>query len=100
MENAGSSTVSLPSLTVMTMLLYVPTSVPDGRPVKRPVCVSNVAHDGRLRILKLSASPSASLAHGWYWYGTPAVAVAGGRPEMTGGVLFSRSHREAAAAGF
>jgi hypothetical protein len=46
-ENAGSDAVARPSLTVMTMLLEVPTFALVGVPLKRPVEVLKVAQLGR-----------------------------------------------------
>jgi len=61
-ENAGSDTVAMPSLTAITMFECVAAVV--GVPAKRPVEVENVAQDGRLVIENVSAFPLASLAVG------------------------------------
>ena len=44
MVNAASDVLTLPSFTLMMMLLYVPALV--GVPVSLPVVVLNVVHDG------------------------------------------------------
>ena len=51
MLNEAKLALSEPSLTVMTMLLYVRTSPFAGVPVNAPVEVSNEAQDGALDIL-------------------------------------------------
>ena len=61
---AGSCEVTLPSLTLITMLLNVPTLEDVGVPCKRPVVVLNVAQAGRFVIENVNGSPSASLAVG------------------------------------
>jgi hypothetical protein len=63
-ENAGSDAVLRPSLTEITMLLYVRTLLTDGVPRRRPVVVLNVAQDGRLLMENRSVLPSGSLATG------------------------------------
>lgn len=62
--NAGSAVVVLPSLTLMTMSLYVPTLPAPGVPRSRPVASVNVAHAGGFKTENVSESPSASLALG------------------------------------
>ena len=47
MLNAGSDALSRPSLTLITMLLNVPTCALVGVPLRRPVEVLNVAQLGR-----------------------------------------------------
>ena len=64
-ENAGSATFFAPSVTMIAMFEYVPTLAAVGVPLKRPDNVLNVAHAGRLTMLKRSGSPSASRAAGW-----------------------------------
>lgn len=56
-------------------------------PDNRPVVVLNVAQDGRLLMLKVSESPSGSLAVGVNEYDCPATIEVAGDPEMTGGRL-------------
>jgi len=63
--NAGSGVDALPSLTLITMLLYVRMFAAPGVPDKRPVLVSNAAQEGRFAIVKVRGSPSASAAVGW-----------------------------------
>ena len=63
-ENAGSATLAVPSFTEITMFEYVPTFAAAGVPLRRPVHVLKLAHDGRLEIAKRSLSPSGSLAVG------------------------------------
>jgi len=46
MVNGGSEAVAFPSLTVMTMLVYVPTFAVAGVPVKAPEVVLNAAQLG------------------------------------------------------
>jgi hypothetical protein len=46
------------------MFEYVPTCAAVGVPARRPLEVLKVAHDGVLVMLKVSLSPSASLAVG------------------------------------
>ena len=82
---AGRLTVLLPSLTRMTILLCTPAWV--GVPLRRPVPVLKLAHDGLLLMLKLRLSPSASDAHGRKLYQLPAVAVLAGVPPMVGGMF-------------
>ncbi len=65
MLNAGSEALAEPSLTLITMFEYVPTAPVPGVPDSRPVLVLNVAHVGRLAMLKASVLPSGSDAAGW-----------------------------------
>jgi hypothetical protein len=85
MLKGGSDTDLLPSLTEITMLLYVPTLVAPGVPRSRPVAVLHVAHAGWLRIENVSVLPSGSLATGRKTYKLPATTELAGVPEMTGG---------------
>jgi hypothetical protein len=62
--NAGSCAVACPSLTLITMLLYVPTLLAAGVPCNRPVVALNVAHDGAFVIEYVNGLPSGSLAVG------------------------------------
>lgn len=64
MGNMGSEAVAIPSLTVNWILLYVPTSPAPGAPLRRPVEVLKLAQGGLLMMLKVSWSPSGSLAVG------------------------------------
>jgi hypothetical protein len=63
-ENAGSELDSAPSLTRMTMLLYLPTWLADGLPLNVPELELKVAHAGLLLIENLSVVPWASWAAG------------------------------------
>src|SRR5262245_55447922 len=67
-ENAGSETDDLPSLTLITTLPYVWMSAAPGVPRSRPVLSSNAAQLGRFAIANESGSWSASLATGWNVY--------------------------------
>ena len=64
MLKAANEVVVFPSLTLITMLLNVPTLLAVGVPCSRPVVVLNVAHDGAFVIENVNVSPSASLAVG------------------------------------
>jgi hypothetical protein len=64
-ENGASAALAAPSLTVITMLPYVPTAVVGGVPDNRPVDRLNVAHAGTFCAANVSGSPFASLADGW-----------------------------------
>src|SRR5688500_17122743 len=64
-ENAGSDTVSLVSVTEITMPEYTPAAAACGVPDSRPVPVLNVAQLGKFWMLYVSVSPSASAPLGW-----------------------------------
>jgi len=64
MEKGASEAVICPSLTVMTMLANVLISAVVGVPVSAPVALLKLAQEGLFAIVKLSVSPSASLAEG------------------------------------
>src|SRR5690606_25313731 len=83
-ENSGSEALVLPSVTVMRMLLYVPTWFVPGVPSSRPVDVLNDAHPGLFVILNVSVSPSGSFADGVNAYADPTVALVGGVPVIVG----------------
>jgi len=83
--NAGSATLVVPSVTLITMALNAPTFAAAGVPMRRPVAVLNVAHVGRFVIANVSAAPSGSLAVGANEYAVPTVTVVAGVPEITGG---------------
>jgi len=55
--NAGSATLEGPSLTLISMFAYVPTSVLAGVPLSSPVPLLKVAHEGLLMIEKVSVMP-------------------------------------------
>jgi hypothetical protein len=86
-ENAGKDVVALPSLALMTMFAYEPTFVAAAVPDNRPVLALNVAQLGLFVMLKLRASPSASLADGMKVYDCPAVTAVAGAPLMVGALL-------------
>ena len=62
MSNAGSEAEDTPSEAMIITWAYVPAVV--GVPETLPVDVLNVAHDGLLRIERVSALPSGSFAVG------------------------------------
>jgi hypothetical protein len=64
-ENAGNERLTVPSLTLIETLAYVPTWLAVGVPDTPPVEVLNVAQLGALATLKVRVSPSASAAVGW-----------------------------------
>lgn len=82
MENAGSETLVLPSLTLITMFEWVYAAV--GVPFRLPFAVLKVAQDGLFEILKPSVSPSASVAVGVKLYALPACTEVAGVPLMVG----------------
>ena len=63
-EKVGSDADDVPSLTVILIFEYVPTCAVVGIPVRLPVELLKLAHDGLLVIEKLSVLPSASVAVG------------------------------------
>jgi hypothetical protein len=63
-EKAGREAESCPSLAEMTMPPYVPAFDAEGAPLRVPVALSKLAHDGRPAIEKESLEPSGSLADG------------------------------------
>jgi hypothetical protein len=79
--------VVVPSETVMTMPEYVPTFALVGVPVKAPLAVLKLAHDGLPAMLNVSELPSGSDAVGWKEYDDPTVTLVAGVPEITGGRL-------------
>ncbi len=58
--NEDKLAVAVPSLTVITISLYVPTSPLSGVPVNAPVSVAKAAHSGVPVIEYVRASPSSS----------------------------------------
>jgi hypothetical protein len=87
MLNAGSEDVALPSLTLMTMLEYVPTLAACGVPASWPVLVFKIAQDGPLLTENVSVEPLAPLAVGAKLYCLPAVIAVGGEPLIVGPAL-------------
>src|SRR5690242_8533209 len=83
-ENAGSDVVTLPSLTRMTMLSYVPVLTVVGVPLSLPVAPSNSAQAGVLTPENVSVSRSSSAASGVNVYAAPAATVVAGVPEIVG----------------
>ena len=88
-ENAGSDTRLVPSLTEMMMLENVPAFADVGVPESRPVDVLNVAHDGAFWMLNVSVSPFGSEAVGWKLYVAPTLAVVAGVPLMRGALALA-----------
>src|SRR5690606_38372696 len=86
-ENGPSTACSAPSLAAMTMPSYVPTSSSPGSPASSPVDASKLAQAGAFSTLKISVSPSRSDAVGMNAYSVPAATVAGGSPDIDGGVF-------------
>src|SRR5262245_30173685 len=85
MLKAASDALAVPSLTLITMPVVVPTLAWPGVPVSRPVAVSNEAHAGRFVMLNVSVLPSGSEAVGWNEYATPCITDVVGEPEIVGG---------------
>ncbi len=83
--NVGSERDASPSLTLMTIPLYVPTLLADGVPLSRPVLLLKLAHVGRFAIENVSGSPSASLADGVKEKDWSCVTVVVGVPLIDGG---------------
>ena len=82
MENGASDADWLPSLTVIVMLLKVPTFVAAGVPVNAPVDELNVAHAGRLVTVNVSVEVVGPVAFGVNAYGWFAGVMVPGVPEM------------------
>jgi hypothetical protein len=80
--NAGSEALAEPSLTLITMLVKVPTLL--GVPESRPVVVLNTAQLGLFWMENESVLPSASAAFGWKKYATPTIAPVGRMPLIVG----------------
>jgi hypothetical protein len=87
MVKAASAALACPSLTLMMMFANVPALL--GIPLKVPSVVENVAQTGLFWMLKVSASPSGSLAVGVKSYALPTVTEVGGVPEIVGARLVS-----------
>jgi hypothetical protein len=64
MVNADRAALDVPSLTLIMMLEYVPTSAAVGVPLSWPVLVLKVAHEGLLLIEKVSGLPLGSVVVG------------------------------------
>src|SRR5690606_5161096 len=86
-ENAASVALSTPSLTLIVMPSYVPTSPSPGVPDNCPVDGSKRLHTGPFCSENVRMSPSTSSAVGVNEYSVPAATVAGGVPEIVGGVF-------------
>jgi hypothetical protein len=82
--NGVSPALTLPSLTRIWMLEYVPTLAAVGVPESCPVALLNVSHAGRFTTPKVIASPSGSEPVGRKLYVCPTVTEAGGVPLMVG----------------
>jgi hypothetical protein len=85
--NGDRDAVAVPSLTLIWMFEYVPTSPAAGVPWRRPVLVEKVAHEGSLVIENVSGSSSSSFAVGVNEYRMPSRTEVGGVPEIVGGVF-------------
>jgi hypothetical protein len=85
--NTASAALALPSLTLILMFANAPTLLVAGLPLKAPVTLLKLAHEGLLAIVKVSVSWLASEAVGWNEYVAPATTVVIGVPEIVGGVL-------------
>ena len=64
MAKAGRETLVVPSLALMAMFEYVPTSAAVGVPDSSPVAVLKVAQTGVFLMLKASAAPLGSVVAG------------------------------------
>ncbi len=84
---AGSVVLSDPSLTLIVMPVYIPTSPGLGTPLINPVLASNSAQLGRPDTEKVKSSPSESLAVGVKTKALSTDTLAGGLPEMVGAEL-------------
>lgn len=82
---AGSDADSDPSLTLIMMPVEVPTLAAAGVPLRLPVPLLNVAHEGLPLIEKVNVPPPGLDAVGLNVYAVPAVTLVGGVPEMAGG---------------
>ena len=87
----GNETVSMPSVTLITISLVVPTSVAVGVPLKVPVSVAKDAHTGLLLILKMRVSSSASDTDGVKLKSVPTAIRVSGEPVISGDALPSTS---------
>jgi hypothetical protein len=94
MENAGSDVDNLPSLTVITMLLYVPPAA-GAVPHKFPLIVLNVSQLGLLTMVKPSLSKLASFDVGANTYHPLALIDVTGLPVIDG-ATFGAACTEAA----
>src|SRR4051812_16475345 len=86
-EKAGRAAETLPSLTLITMPLVVPSEPVGGVPLTWPVAGVNVAQLGLLVISNVRVSSWASSAVGVNVYGVPTVALVPGVPMIVGAVL-------------
>ena len=82
--NAPSDALAVPSVTLITMPVVIPTSPAPGVPCSKPVEVLNVAHAGRFAMLNVSVLPSASAAVGRNEYSVPCSTDVAGAPEIVG----------------
>jgi hypothetical protein len=78
---------ALPSLTESVMLCVSPTSPVAGVPESAPLVALNVSQAGLFVMLKVIASPFASLDDGVNEYGVLTAAVVAGVPLMVGAAL-------------
>jgi hypothetical protein len=87
MLNAGKLALAVPSLTLILMLLNVPTLAAVGVPLSRPVLELNAAQAGALAMLNVSVLPSASVALGENTYALPCSTLVLGVPAICGAEL-------------
>jgi hypothetical protein len=82
--NAGKAADALPSLTLIRMPEWVPTSAAAGVPLSCPVTVLKLAHEGGFAMENVRLLPDGSLAVGVKEYAVPAVTLVPGVPEIVG----------------
>ncbi len=87
MENAARAVLVLPSLTLIVTPEKAPTSPAAGVPDSLPVDVLKVAHAGLFAMVKVKASPSASVVTGENAYVEPTAMDVAGLPLMVGALL-------------
>ena len=80
---------ALPSDTEITMFEVLPTLAAAGVPLRRPVDVLKLAHDGLLVIENVRVCPSGSEAVGVNEYACPTVTEVAGVPLMVGAPLLA-----------
>jgi hypothetical protein len=85
MLKGGSELEATPSLTLSTMLEYVPVCVLAGVPESWPVAMLKLAQAGMFVIENDRLLPDGSVVVGVNEYPVPAVTLAGGVPDMVGG---------------
>jgi len=63
-ENGARLAVDMPSVTEMTMFLYVPTALCLGQPYSTPLLLLNHVHDGEFSTVKRNRRPLVEVAFG------------------------------------